>query len=120
MLNKYAYEGELATPNRALLKLADVKNLRLKAYLNSIDLSRLKLGDSVKVRIDYKGEGAKNNYREYKGVVSFIAREAEFSPKSIMTKDERENLVYMVKIDVENDGFIKIGSYGEVLLEDKK
>lgn len=120
VLNKYAYEGELATPNRALLKLADVKNLRLKAYLNSMDLSRLKLGDSVKVRIDYKGEGAKNNYREYKGVVSFIAREAEFSPKSIMTKDERENLVYMVKIDVENDGLIKIGSYGEVLLEPKK
>ena len=120
VLNKYAFEGELATPNRALLRLANVKNLRLKAYLNSMDLSRIRLGDSVIVRVDSKGADSKSgdskNYREYKGVVSYIAREAEFSPKSIMTKDERENLVYMVKIDVENDGLIKIGSYGEVLL----
>ncbi|MDE7236131.1 MAG: hypothetical protein K2N45_05855, partial [Helicobacter japonicus] len=83
--------------------------------VNSMDLSRLKLGDEVRVFSDFGKE-----YKEYKGIITWIASEAEFTPKTIMTKDERENLVYAVKVDVQNDGYLKIGSYGEIILESEK
>lgn len=115
VLEKYAFSGELSTPNKILLRVADTQTLRLKAYINSVDLSRLKLGDEVRVFSDFGKE-----YKEYKGIITWIASEAEFTPKTIMTKDERENLVYAVKVDVQNDGYLKIGSYGEIILESEK
>ena len=115
VLEKYAFSGELSTPNKILLRVADTQTLRLKAYVNSVDLSRLKLGDEVRVFSDFGKE-----YKEYKGIITWIASEAEFTPKTIMTKDERENLVYAVKVDVQNDGYLKIGSYGEIILESEK
>lgn len=111
VLEKYAFNGELSTPNKILLRVANTQALRLKAYISNVDLSRIRLGDKVRVLSDF-GE----DYREYEGVITWIASEAEFTPKTIMTKQERHNLVYAVKIDVQNDGYIKIGSYGEVLL----
>ncbi|RDU65974.1 hypothetical protein CQA53_04960 [Helicobacter didelphidarum] len=112
ILEKYAFNGELSSPNKALFKIADMKRLRLKAYLIDTDLSKVKLGDKVSIFSDY-GEG----YKEYEGVISWISSEAEFTPKTIMTKDERKNLVYAIKIDVENDGYLKLGSYGEIKLQ---
>lgn len=109
VLEKYAYAGEVASPNKPLFKVADTDVLRLKAYVIEPQLTHVKLGDKATVFVDF-GE----KYRQYGGTVSWISDQAEFTPKTIMTKDERENLVYAVKIDVKNDGYLKIGSYGEV------
>ncbi len=110
VLEKYAFEGELSSPNKALFKIADVETLRLKAYIIDTDLTKIKLGDEVAVFSDFG-----DDYKEYKGKISWISSKAEFTPKTIMTKDERKNLVYAIKVDVPNtDGLLKIGSYGEV------
>lgn len=111
VLQKYAFTSELAAPMRPLFRIANAKTMRLKAYLNAQDVSALNLGDSVVVRRDFGSD-----FKEYQGRISFISSEAEFTPKSIMTRDERDNLVYMLKVDVEEGEEIKIGSYGEVIL----
>ncbi|MBS1915598.1 MAG: HlyD family efflux transporter periplasmic adaptor subunit [Bacteroidetes bacterium] len=110
VLVKYALEGEMATIGKALYKIANVDTITLRAYITGSQLSDVKLGQQVKVYID---SGAKN-YKEYPGNISWISDKSEFTPKTIQTKDERANLVYAVKIRVKNDGYIKIGMYGEV------
>jgi HlyD family secretion protein len=110
VLVKYALEGEMTTIGKALYKIANVDTITLRAYITGSQLSNVKLGQQVKVYID---SGAKN-YKEYQGTVSWISDKSEFTPKTIQTKDERANLVYAVKIRVKNDGYIKIGMYGEV------
>ena len=110
VLSKYAEPGELATTGKPLFKIADVGNMYLRAYITSAQLTTVKLGDEVKVFADFGGE----NRKEYTGTVTRIADEAEFTPKTILTKDERANQVYAVKIAVRNEGTIKIGMYGEV------
>ncbi len=110
VLSKYAEQGELAVPGKALFKVADIENLFLRAYITSDQLSKIKIGQTVKVFADYGGE----NVKEYSGTVSWISSKSEFTPKGIQTKDERANLVYAVKIAVKNRGDIKIGMYGEV------
>ncbi|TLD96805.1 HlyD family efflux transporter periplasmic adaptor subunit [Helicobacter jaachi] len=120
VLEKYAFNGELTSPSKALLRMADTRTLRLKAYLNYDDIVRIKLGDKVKVYVDSKNTESSaqmEGYKVYEGVISWISSEAEFTPKTIMTKDERQNLVYAIKIDVENDGLLKIGGYGEIKLD---
>ncbi|PZR25327.1 MAG: HlyD family secretion protein [Citrobacter freundii] len=109
---KYAEEGEFTSPGKALYKIADLSVLTLRAYITGAQLSRVKLNQQVKVFAD---DGA-DNYREYTGTITWISDKAEFTPKTIQTKDERANLVYAVKIRVKNDGYLKIGMYGEVLL----
>ncbi|MCD7925070.1 MAG: HlyD family efflux transporter periplasmic adaptor subunit [Bacteroides sp.] len=110
VLAKYAEAGELATQGKPLFKVADVQNMFLRAYITADQLSLLKLGDKVKVFSDL-GE---DNRREYEGVITWISDESEFTPKTIQTRDERANLVYAVKIAVKNDGYLKIGMYGEM------
>lgn len=110
VLSKYAEQGELAVPGKALFKVADIGNLFLRAYITSDQLSKIKIGQKVKVFADF----GNNNVKEYPGTVSWISNKSEFTPKSIQTKDERANLVYAVKIAVKNNGDIKIGMYGEV------
>lgn len=110
VLSKYAEPGELASVGKPLFKIADVENIYLRAYITSTQLADVKLGDGVKVFADFGGD----NRKEYPGTVTWIADEAEFTPKTILTKDERANQVYAVKIAVRNDGMIKIGMYGEV------
>jgi HlyD family secretion protein len=109
LLVKYAEAGELAMPGKALYKVADLENMTLRAYITSDQLTQLKIGQTVKIYADF-GEDT----REYPGTVSWISGKAEFTPKTIQTKDERVNLVYAVKILVANDGSIKIGMPGEV------
>ena len=109
VLTKYAEQGELATPGKALFKIGDVTNMILRAYVTSDQLTQIKLGQKVKVYADY-GEDRK----EYEGVVSWISSKSEFTPKTIQTRDERANLVYAVKINIKNDGLLKIGMYGNV------
>lgn len=110
VLSKYAEQGELAVPGKALFKVADIGNLFLRAYITSDQLSKIKIGQKVKVFADFGNK----NVKEYPGTVSWISNKSEFTPKSIQTKDERANLVYAVKIAVKNNGDIKIGMYGEV------
>ena len=94
------------------MKIADLKNIYLRAYFTSDQLVNIKLGDEVKVVADFGGE---ERY-DYTGRVAWISPESEFTPKTIQTKDSRANLVYAVKIAVENDGRLKIGLAGEVVL----
>lgn len=113
VLTKYAEPGELAAVGKPLFKIADVENMFLRAYVVSTQLAELKLGQQVTVVADY---GTKEK-REYKGRVSWISDKAEFTPKTIQTHDERANLVYAVKIAVKNDGYMKIGMYGEMRID---
>lgn len=109
VLAKYAEQGELATNGRQLYKLADMRHLYLRAYVSAPLLTALRLGQKVTVYADQGKSGRK----EYSGRITWISAEAEFTPKTIQTRDERANLVYAVKIAVENDGLIKLGMYGE-------
>jgi len=112
VLTKYAEQGELATQGRALFKIADMSTIFLRAYITSDQLSAIKLGQQLTLFSDYGND----NLKEYKGTVTWISDKAEFTPKSILTKNERANLVYAVKIAVKNDGYLKIGMYGQVKL----
>lgn len=113
VLTKYAETGELATVGKPLFKIADVENMFLRAYVVSTQLAELKLGQQVTVVADYGTE----DKREYKGRIAWISDKAEFTPKTIQTQDERANLVYAVKIAVKNDGYMKIGMYGEMRID---
>lgn len=108
VLAKYAEAGELAAIGRPLFKVADIQQMYLRAYITSEQLAQFKLGDKVTVYSDY----GTDEHREYPGVVTWISDRSEFTPKTILTKDERANLVYAVKIAVKNDGYLKIGMYG--------
>lgn len=110
VITKYAEAGEMTAAGKALYKIADLSTMTLRAYITGTQLSQVKLNQPVKVLID---NGA-NAYREYPGVITWISDKAEFTPKTIQTKEERANLVYAIKIKVKNDGYIKIGMYGEV------
>ena len=110
VLTKYAMAGEETSVGKALYKIADVSVITLRVYITGTQLAQVKLGQNVKVLVD----STASTYRAYPGVVTFISDKAEFTPKTIQTKDERANLVYAVKIRVKNDGYLKIGMYGEV------
>ena len=112
VLVKYAEAGELAAVGKPLMKVADLNNIYLRAYFTSDQLGRLKLGDKVKVVADFGG----GERYDYEGRIAWISSESEFTPKTIQTKDSRANLVYAVKIAVRNDGRLKIGLAGEVVL----
>ena len=110
VLVKYSEKGEVAAPGKALFKIADTNNMILRAYVTNGQLSKLKIGQKVKVYCDSDNKDMK----EYEGTLGWISDKSEFTPKTIQTKDERANLVYAVKINVKNDGFLKIGMYGSV------
>jgi HlyD family secretion protein len=110
VLTKYAMQGEMTSTGKALYKIANLDTITLRAYVTGDQLSQIKLGQQVTVLVD---SGAKG-YRQYPGAIYWISGESEFTPKTIQTKDERANLVYAVKIRVKNDGYIKIGMYGDI------
>jgi len=110
VLEKYLEANEIAFPGKALYKMARLDQVDLRVYISGAQLSAVKLGQQVKVFID---NDAKTN-KEYSGKIIWISNQAEFTPKIIQTKEERVNMVYAVKIRVENDGGIKIGMPGEV------
>ncbi len=110
VLSKYAEQGELAAQGRTLFKVADITNMNLRVYIIADQLTSLKIGQQVKV---YADQG-KSGRTEYPGTVTWISDKAEFTPKTIQTRDERANLVYAVKVAVKNDGYIKKGMYGEI------
>ena len=111
VLVNYALKGEMQTYGKPLYKIANTDNLTLKAYITGNQLPQVKLGQAVTVHTD----AAEGEQHTYKGEITYIASKAEFTPKTIQTKDERANLVYAIKVKVKNDGYLKIGMYGEVL-----
>lgn len=110
VLEKYVEQGEYVSTGKPLFKMADTKNIIFRAYVTSAQLKQIKVGQRVKVMTDY----GKNQGETYDGVVTWISPRSEFTPKTIVTEDERADLVYAVKVAVNNDGNIKIGMYGKV------
>jgi len=110
LLIKYAEENEIATFGKPLYKIADLTNIILRVYVSGRQLSKVKINQKVKVLTD----NISGDYNETEGTITWINDKAEFTPKTIQTKDERTNLVYAIKVKVANEGFFKIGMYGEI------
>ena len=110
VLTTYAEPFEMAVPGKPLYKIADLSSIILRAYITGDQLTGRRLGDQVTVMVD----DTSGTYKTYSGTIEWISDKAEFTPKTIQTKDERANLVYAMKIRVANDGYLKIGMYGEV------
>lgn len=110
VLTKYAEANEMTATGKPLYKIADLSTLILRAYISGNQLSSVKLNQPVKVLVD----DADGKFKEYNGIIEWISNKAEFTPKTIQTKDERANLVYAIKIRVKNDGYLKIGMYADV------
>lgn len=111
VLTKYAEQNEMAAAGKALYKIADLSTIILRAYISSNQLAQVKLNQKVKVHTD-DGSGG---FKEDEGTITWISDKAEFTPKTIQTKEERANMVYAVKIKMPNDGIYKIGMYGEIV-----
>jgi HlyD family secretion protein len=110
VLTKFAEADEMATLGKPLYSIADLSTITLRAYITGDQFTSIKLGQKVEVLVD----DTSGKMKGYGGIVAWINDKAEFTPKTIQTKDERANLVYAVKIKVKNDGTLKIGMYGEV------
>lgn len=110
VVEKYVERGEFVTVGKPLFKIANTEDMFMRAYVTSAQLQHIKLGQKVKVFADY----GNNQRKTYDGTISWISSRSEFTPKTILTDDERADLVYAVKVAIKNDGFVKIGMYGEV------
>lgn len=110
VLTTYARKNEMTAPGKPLYKIADLSDMILRIYISGNQLAKVKLNQQVKVFTDDGNGGMK----EAGGQITWISNKAEFTPKTIQTKDERANMVYAVKVNVKNDGTYKIGMYGEV------
>jgi HlyD family secretion protein len=113
VLVKYAEPNEITSFGKPLYKIADLSSLELRVYISEPQLPEIKIGQKVSVKID-----AENSTKKYSGIITWIASEAEFTPKIIQTKEERVNLVYAVKVTVKNDGSLKIGMPAEMWLNE--
>lgn len=113
VLTKYAEQNEMTSQGKPLYKIADLSNIILRVYISGNQLSQVKLGQKVTVHTD-NSEGGLD---ETAGTITWINDKAEFTPKTIQTKDERANLVYAIKVSVPNDGKFKLGMYGEINFE---
>ena len=110
VLTRYTKQDEITSTGKALYKIANLSEMTLRAYVSGDQLGEIKLGQKVKVFVD-KGDG---DQKEMNGEIYWVSPKAEFTPKTIQTKDERANLVYAIKVRVMNDGYLKIGMYGEI------
>lgn len=113
VLSKYVEPYEMTSVGRPLYRIADLSNIILRAYITGDQLSKVKLNQQVRIFTD-AGEDA---YKEAVGTVTWISDKSEFTPRSVHTRNDRSNLVYAIKVKVNNDGSYKIGMYGELMLE---
>ena len=113
VLEKYAEQGEFVSIGKPLFKMAATQQMMLRAYVTSAQLKDIKVGQRATVFADF-GDGEK---RQYDGVVTWISARSEFTPKTILTDDERADLVYALKVQIKNDGYVKIGMYGELKID---
>jgi HlyD family secretion protein len=116
VLEKYVEANELVSPGKALYKIANIGKMELKVYVSGEQLPSIAIGDSAEVMIDSAG----GNLHKIPGIVSWISSQVEFTPKIIQTREERVNMVYAIKVSVNNDGRLKIGMPGEVIFRNKK
>ncbi|SFU27275.1 HlyD family secretion protein [Petrimonas sp.] len=116
VIANYALQGEMQTVGKPLYKIANLEWLDLRAYITADQMVQVKLGQEVTIRVD----DGKRGYKEYPGTITWISEKSEFSPKNIYTRKERANLVYAIKVNVKNDGYLKIGMYGEVRWKSKQ
>ena len=116
VIEKYVERGEFVSAGKPLFKMADTENMFIRAYVTSAQLENIKTGQKATVFADY-GNGGK---KEYEGRVTWISSRSEFTPKTILTDDERADLVYAVKVAIKGDGYVKMGMYGEVLFVPEK
>ena len=116
VIEKYVERGEFVSAGKPLFKMADTENMFIRAYVTSAQLENIKTGQKATVFANY-GNGGK---KEYKGRVTWISSRSEFTPKTILTDDERADLVYAVKVAIKGDGYVKMGMYGEVLFASGK
>jgi HlyD family secretion protein len=110
VLTTYVNPFEMTAAGKPLYKVADLSTIELKAYITQNQFSKIKVGQPVKILVDAESGSMKT----YEGTIAWINSKAEFTPKTIQTKDERANLVYAIKVRAKNDGLLKIGMYGEV------
>jgi HlyD family secretion protein len=110
ILSTYVNAFEMTMVGKPLYKVTDLSTIELRAYITQDQFSKIKVGQPAKVLVDAET----GNMKTYEGSISWINSKAEFTPKTIQTKDERANLVYAIKVSVKNDGLLKIGMYGEV------
>ena len=116
VIETYVERGEFVSAGKPLFKMADTENMFIRAYVTSAQLENIKTGQKATVFADY-GNGGK---KEYEGRVTWISSRSEFTPKTILTDDERADLVYAVKVAIKGDGYVKMGMYGEVLFASGK
>lgn len=116
VIEKYVERGEFVSAGKPLFKMADTENIFIRAYVTSAQLENIKTGQKATVFADY-GNGGK---KEYEGRVTWISSRSEFTPETILTDDERADLVYAVKVAIKGDGYVKMGMYGEVLFASGK
>lgn len=112
VLSKYAEPNEVTAFGKPIYKIADISEMTLRVYVSETQLSQIKVGQNVNVKID-----AEKEMKSYQGTISWIASSAEFTPKIVQTKEERVNLVYAVKVKVKNDGSLKIGMPAEMWIK---
>ena len=112
VLAKYSEENEITNFGKPLYKLADLTTMTLRVYISEKQLNQIKVGQKVTVKID-----TQEDMKSYPGTISWISSSAEFTPKIIQTKEERANLVYAVKVNVKNDGSLKIGMPAEMWIK---
>ena len=112
VLAKYAEPNEVTAFGKPIYKIADISEMTLRVYVSETQLSSIKVGRNVTVKID-----AEKEMKSYQGTISWIASSAEFTPKIVQTKEERVNLVYAVKVTVKNDGSLKIGMPAEMWIK---
>ena len=112
VLSKYAEPNEVTAFGKPIYKIADISEMTLRVYVSETQLSQIKVGQNVTIKID-----AEKEMKSYQGTISWIASSAEFTPKVVQTKEERVNLVYAVKVNVKNDGSLKIGMPAEMWIK---
>ena len=112
VLAKYSEPNEVTAFGKPLYKIADISEMTLRVYISETQLSQIKVGQNVTVKID-----AEKEMKSFPGTISWIASSAEFTPKVVQTKEERVNLVYAVKVNVKNDGSLKIGMPAEMWIK---
>ena len=112
VLAKYSEPNEVTAFGKPLYKIADISEMTLRVYISETQLSQIKVGQNVTVKID-----AEKEMKSFPGTISWIASSAEFTPKVVQTKEERVNLVYAVKVKVKNDGSLKIGMPAEMWIK---
>ncbi len=112
VVTKYLNEHEYVLTGRPIFKLARTDKMIFKCWLDGATLTKVKVGDNVTIITD----GPDGTLVEHQGIVSYISQHSEYAPNHIQTRDNRTRLVYMVKIDVANDGTLRAGLPAELHL----